>query len=288
MQSADANLLVALDALLREGSVTQAARRMKVSPPAMSHTLSRLRTALGDPLLVRSGNRLVPTPRAVAMRERVMRAATEVDALLTPERPLDLSTLRRTFVIRASDAIIVTFGHALDVMVRREAGGVALYFVGAPADGLEVDLDVGVPHGRRSPDRRVQSLYEDDVVAVVRRGHPWAGKKVTPEKLAQLEYVAVATMPSKIEGMRSSRRPPLRIVPSFLSAAALVRESDAYTTLPLRLGGVVWSTFGLCQLAVRGPVEKMKVAQSWSPRFDNDAAHVWLRSCVRRTCGTRP
>jgi len=78
MQSVDANLLLALDALLRTGSVTAAARRRNVSPPAMSHTLSRLRVAVGDPLFVRAGNRLVPTPRAIAMRERVSRAASEL------------------------------------------------------------------------------------------------------------------------------------------------------------------------------------------------------------------
>src|SRR3954464_8262447 len=114
MQSADANLLVALDALLRAGSVTGAARRMNVSPPAMSHTLARLRAAVGDPLFVRAGNRLVPTPRAVAMRDHVARVASDIGTLLQPERPLEIATLERTFIIRASDATIVTLGHALD------------------------------------------------------------------------------------------------------------------------------------------------------------------------------
>src|SRR3954470_22979625 len=107
MQSVDANLLLALDALLREGSVTGAARRMNLSPPAMSHTLARLRAAVGDPLFVRAGNRLVPTPRALAMSERVSLTANEVATLLRPERPLDTATLERTFIIRASDANIV-------------------------------------------------------------------------------------------------------------------------------------------------------------------------------------
>src|SRR3954471_17426661 len=114
MQSADANLLLALDALLREGSVTRAARRMNISPPAMSHTLARLRAAVGDPLFVRAGNRLVAPPRAVTMRERVTQAASEIGALLQPDRPLELATLERTFIVRASDATIVTLGRALD------------------------------------------------------------------------------------------------------------------------------------------------------------------------------
>jgi DNA-binding transcriptional LysR family regulator len=118
MQSADANLLLALDALLHEGSVTAAARRMNVTAPAMSHTLARLRATLGDPLFVRSGNRLLPTPRAVALRDRVARAAGEVTSLLAPEKPLDVATLERAFVIRASDAIVVTVGGPLNARVR--------------------------------------------------------------------------------------------------------------------------------------------------------------------------
>src|SRR4051812_42116898 len=169
MQSADANLLLALDALLRSGSVTEAARLTNVSPPAMSHTLSRLRAAFGDPLFVRAGNRLVPTPRAIAMRERVSRAATDIRALLQPEQPLDIATLERTFIIRASDATIVTLGHALDALVRREAPGVALHLVGVLlAEASEVDLDIGVQYGI-APDLRTQTLFHEQMVPVARK-----------------------------------------------------------------------------------------------------------------------
>src|SRR5580765_2560314 len=161
MQSADANLLLALDALLREGSVTAAARRMNVSPPAMSHTLARLRETVGDPLFVRAGNRLVPTPRAVAMRERVARVANEIGDLLRSEQPLDVAALERTFVVRASDATIVILGRVLEAIVRCEAPNVALHFVGSPLpDGIEVDLDIGVQYGL-GPDLRIQRLYQD-------------------------------------------------------------------------------------------------------------------------------
>ncbi len=283
MQSADANLVLALDALLREGSVTAAARRMNITPPAMSHTLARLRAATGDPLFVRSGNRLVPTPRALAMRDRVARAANEIDTLLQPEQPLDVAKLERTFVIRASAAILGTLGHALELIVRREAPNVALHFVSAPADGLEVELDIGVQHAR-TPDVRIQRLYHDEIVPVVRRAHPWARRRVTRERLADLDYVAVASQPAKIAVLRKSRRRLSRVVPSFLSAAALVRESDAYTMLPARLAEVVLDAFGLSRLSVAGPAEKITVAQAWSPRLDNDAGHIWLRGCVRRAC----
>jgi DNA-binding transcriptional LysR family regulator len=290
MESVDANLLLALDALFQAGSVTGAARRRNVSPPAMSHTLSRLRLAVGDPLFVRAGNRLVPTPRALAMRERVSRAAAEVGSLLRPDLPLDLATLERTFIIRASDATIVTVGHALDVLVRREAPGVALHLVGVLlAEAREIDLDIGVQYGI-APDLRIQTLFHEEMVPVVRKGHPLAGRRVQAARLAGLEHIAVASQRGKLEQLTKPRRgrrarPPSRIVPSFLAAAALVRASDAYTVIPSRLAAAIVDAFGLCRLSVPGPATKVAVAQSWSPRFDNDAGHVWLRGCVRRAFG---
>jgi len=289
MQSVDANLLLSLDALLRDGSVTGAARRMHVTPPAMSHTLARLRDAVGDPLFVRAGNRLVPTPRAVAMRERVARVANEIGDLLRPEQPLDVAALERTFVVRASDATIVILGRALEILVRSEAPGVALHFVGSPLpDGIEVELDIGVQY-RLTPDLRIQRLYQDEMVPIVRRDHPLANRRMSPDALAQLEYVAVASQQAKLDEIRNTRRgrgrrPPSRVVPSFLAAASLVRESDAYTVLPARLATAVLDAFGLRQLPVVGAPAKITVAQAWSPRFDNDAGHTWFRGCVRRAC----
>lgn len=287
MESADANLLLALDALFQAGSVTGAARRMNLSPPAMSHTLSRLRLAVGDPLFVRAGNRLVPTSRALSMRDRVSRAATEIGALLRPDLPLELATLERTFIIRASDAMIVTVGHALDVLVRKEAPAVALHLVGVLlAEASEVDLDIGVQYGI-APDLRIQTLFHEQMVAVVRKDHPLAKRRLPPSRLSALEHIAVASQRAKFEELTKPRRgrrwrPPSRIVPSFLAAAALVRASDAYTVIPNRLAATVIDAFGLCQLSVTGPATKVAIAQAWSPRFDNDAGHIWLRGCVRR------
>ena len=285
MQSADANLLLALDALLHEGSVTAAARRMNVTAPAMSHTLARLRATLGDPLFVRSGNRLVPTPRAVALRDRVARAAGEVTSLLAPEKPLDVATLERAFVIRASDAIVVTVGGPLNARVRAEAPGVALHFVATASD--EVDLDIGVQHGRApdtrvqrlcAPDLRIQRLYVDEWVPVVRKTHPM--KRATPAQLAALEQIGFLTKAQS----RWPKNLPSRVVPSFLAAAALVATSDAYALLPSRLAARVVEPFGLRRLALTSHATKYAIAQAWSARVDNDPAHVWLRTTVRAVC----
>lgn len=222
-----------------------------------------------------SGNRLVPTPRAVALRDRVARAAGEVKSLFAPEKPLDVATLERAFVIRASDAIVVTVGGPLNARLRAEAPGVALHFVATASD--DVDLDIGVQHGR-PPDVRVPRLYVDEWVPVVRKTHPM--KRATPAQLAAIEQIGVLTKAQS----RWPKNPPSRVVPSFLAAAALVAASDAYALLPSRLAARVVEPFGLRRLALTSPPTKYAIAQAWSARVDNDPAHVWLRTTVRAVC----
>src|SRR5215203_2561908 len=110
MPRPDLNLLVTLDLLLAEGSVARAARRLRLSPSAMSRALARLREATGDPLLVRAGRGLVPTPRAIALRERVSHVVQDAQAVLRPAARLDLEQLVRTFTLRTSEGFVETFG----------------------------------------------------------------------------------------------------------------------------------------------------------------------------------
>src|SRR5690349_1272841 len=124
MAPPDLNLLVTLDVLLEEGSVARAARRLRLSPSAMSRALARLRVAIGDPLLVKAGRGLVPTPRAMALRERAHHLVEEATAVLRPEEMLDLAALVRTFTLRTSDGFVEGFGAELIGRVAAEAPGV--------------------------------------------------------------------------------------------------------------------------------------------------------------------
>src|SRR5512132_290827 len=128
----DLNLLVTLDVLLTEGSVTGAARRLRLSPSAMSRALARLRETLGDPLLVRAGRGLVPTPRALELRERVSQLVQNAEAVLRPAETLDLKRLVRTFTLRTSEGFVESFGPALIARCGAEAPGVQLRFVPKP------------------------------------------------------------------------------------------------------------------------------------------------------------
>jgi DNA-binding transcriptional LysR family regulator len=106
MPSPDFNLLTTLDVVLAEGSVARAARRLHLSPSAMSRALARLRETMGDPLLVRAGRGLVPTPRALELRERVGQIVQDVEALLRPAKNVDLKRLVRTFTLRTSEGFV--------------------------------------------------------------------------------------------------------------------------------------------------------------------------------------
>src|SRR5215472_4902205 len=124
MRQPDLNLLVTLDVLLTEGSVARAARRLRLSPSAMSRALARLRATMGDPLLVRAGRGLVPTPRALALRAQVGQLVQDAEAVLRPAEKLDVARLVRTFTLRTSEGFVENFGPDLIARVAKEAPGV--------------------------------------------------------------------------------------------------------------------------------------------------------------------
>lgn len=145
----DLNLLTALDALLSTGSVSGAAQRMHLSAPGMSHTLARIREALGDPILVRAGRKLIPTPRANALREPVRRLVAEASELMRPGSGVPLAMIEREFTVRAPEGMGIVYGAALLEAIREEVPLVRLRFVPeSESDALalrdgRIDLDVG-------------------------------------------------------------------------------------------------------------------------------------------------
>jgi DNA-binding transcriptional LysR family regulator len=293
----DLNLLVTLDALLDEGSVARAGRRLRLSPSAMSRALARLRKTVGDPLLVRAGRGLVPTPRALALRERVHPLVEEVRAVLRPAETLDLRQLVRTFTLRTSDGFVESFGPALVARVREEAPRVRLRFVQkSTRDSAElrdgtVDLETGVVDENTSPEVRTRILFRDRFVGAVRRNHPLRKGRITAARYAAARHVHVARRGLE-KGLVDEALVPLQlerdvvtIVSGFAAALALARASDLVATVPEH------HTAGLRQgmFSFRLPVATPEVTVSmlWHPRMDADPAHRWLRDCVSAVCRQR-
>lgn len=294
MSHPDLNLLVTLDALLAEGSVARAARRLGLSPSAMSRALARLREATGDPLLVRAGRGLVPTPRALELSERVGLLLEEVEAVLRPAEALDLSKLTRTFTLRASDGFVENFGPDLIARVNREAPGVRLRFVpkqdkdsGPLRDG-SIDMETGVIGKATGPEVRVQALFSDRFVGVVRADHPLSAGQITPSRYAAARHVLVSRRGSEkgylddILEIQGIRREIGTMVGGFAVALALARASDLVATVPERHTRDLRAD--MFSFALPVPVPEITISLFWHPRMDADPAHRWLRGCVRDVC----
>src|SRR5450830_1647486 len=194
----DLNLLITLDVLLAEGSVARAAKRLRLSPSAMSRALARLRETTGDPLLVRAGRGLVPTPRALALREQVGRLVQDAQAVLRPAQSLDMSQVIRTFTLRSSEEFVENLGPALLARIAQDAPGVRLRFVNktdkdnALLRDASVDLAIGVVDASAGPEVLTQALFRDRLVGVVRSGHPLSQGDVSAERFAEGQHVYVS------------------------------------------------------------------------------------------------
>lgn len=298
MTMPDFNLLITLDVLLAEGSVAAAARRLRLSPSAMSRALARLRETTGDPLLVRAGRGLVPTPRALELREQVARLVQDAHAVLRPADRLDLQRLERTFTLRTSDGFVENFGAALLARLRREAPGVRLRFVrkqdkdAALLREGSVDLDTGVVAGTAGPELRTRALFRDRFIAVVRGGHVLSQGEVSAQRYAAGTHVLVSRRGQdrgRIDDALQTlglQRDIVAVVGGFADALALARHSELIATVPERHTGSLRE--GMFSFALPLPVPEITVAMLWHPRMDGDPAHRWLRECVHEVCSAQP
>lgn len=303
MTPPDLNLLVTLDVLLTEGSVAGAARRLRLSPSAMSRQLARLRAATGDPLLVRAGRGLVPTPRALDLRERAGSLVEAATALLRPEVAPDLARLERRFTMRNREGFVETFGPALLARLEREAPGVQLCFLpkpdkdSAPLRDGGVDLETGVVAAATGPELRAQALFRDRFVGVVRSGHPLAAHPlaagpVTAERYASARHVAISRRGREhgpVDAALAARGLERRIatvVATFSEALALGRATDLVATVPERYTGRLRD--GMASFALPVALDELTISLLWHPRLEADPAHRWLRGVVREICGGAP
>lgn len=294
MARPDFNLLVTLDVLLAEGNVARAARRLRLSPSAMSRALARLRETTGDPLLVRAGRGLVPTPRALELRERVGQLVQDVEAVLRPTETLDLARLVRTFTLRTSEGFVENFGPDLMARVGAQAPGVRLRFVqkpdkeSAPLRDGTVDLETGVVGETTGPEVRAQALFRDRFVGVVRTGHPLSKGKLTARRYASGRHISVSRRGLDKGAIDEALKPlglereVVTIVGGFSTALALARASDLIATVPERHTGNLRA--GMHSFPLPFSTPQLTVSLLWHPRLDADAAHRWLRGHVLDVC----
>jgi DNA-binding transcriptional LysR family regulator len=294
----DANLLIALNALLTERNVTRAAARIGVGQPALSHSLARLREHFKDPLLVQRGRELHLSKKALRLVEPVAVAAAAFSSVFEERPDLDLRSARR-FVLAAADLFSLRFVPEIQRTLRRDAPGVALEVRPLADRSTEqilsdgVDLAFGVfddvPSGLNQ-----QHLFQDPFVCVVRADHPQVGTNLSLRAFTQLAHLEVAPAPKAKPGLRidrllaakgMARRVETR-VPYFLLAARILESSDQVLTMTHAFADELTKAARLRIVKCPLPIPPLSFSQIWDRQQDDDPTHRWLREACARLCMT--
>ncbi|OWQ48673.1 LysR family transcriptional regulator [Roseateles noduli] len=289
----DMNLLVALDALLDEGSVGGAAARMHVSSPAMSRTLDRIRHMTGDAILVRNGRAMTPTPYALSIQTDVHDVVLRARTVLARQSRFDIAEVERTFTIQCHDALAAALGPPLLAALRKAAPRAVLRMPAESASDAQelrqgqVDLQIGaaIPaHG----DVLHEVLGEDRPVVVMRARHPLAGGKLTLRGYAEAEHVTVSRrgrLRDAVDDALAAQGLARRVVaaaPTVAAALAWVAAADLVTLVPERISAGTARSLKLKVAAIPLRTPALPVVVTWHRRHEGDQAHAWLREQVRR------
>jgi DNA-binding transcriptional LysR family regulator len=277
MTTIDWNLLPALDALLDEHSVSRAAARLGVTVPSMSRMLARLRAALGDPLLVRAGRQLVPTPLALSLRARVAALTVEVAELFAGAGSGALATSERTLRIRTNDGAFAHWLEPLLAAVHAQAPRITLAFL---SEG-----DLGVL-GAAAPELCTQALFDDRMVGLVRQGHALAQGRCTPARLTEFEHVGVSRrgrLQGPIDALLAERglaRRTVATVATASAAAIAITQTNWVTAVPSSVARSLARALPLAWFELPLPLPPLTLSQTWHPRLDRDPAHRVLREAI--------
>jgi DNA-binding transcriptional LysR family regulator len=287
----DLNLLLVLDSVLAERSVVRAARHLHVTPSAVSNALARLRAALDDPLLVRSGRGVVPTPRAAALAPAIARALRDLDQAIHGDA-FDPATTDRQLTLAMADVVqivklpaIVAALAAKMPRARLRVLSIDGLFASGGLAGTEVDVVLGA--GEKGPGVRARPVYQERIELVARAGHPALRGRMTKARLAALRHVEIQVAPGRGNQRLAASyvaqgitRDVAVVVPTFTAAAAVVAGSDLVASLPSSLVGVLGPRHALRPLA--SPLARVvsTINLLWHERTDRDPALVAFRELL--------
>jgi DNA-binding transcriptional LysR family regulator len=294
LASLDLNLLVSLDALLQQRSVTRAAALLGLSQPALSASLGRLRRHFGDELLTRSGNEYRLTPLAARLREQAHLALAGVERVFGAEDEFDPASCTREFSLLASDYMVTVLGGAVLRLLAAEAPHSRLRFSPNTPERVDraaqvllgVDLLV-LPHGFVT-DVAHQDLYRDEWVCVVSAGNDEVGAELTLDQLARLPWVLsfhgpTASTPAGRQLRMLGVEPRVQVVTeSFLTVPGLVAGSDRIALLQRRLVDRLPLTGDIRVLRPPFDAAPLVEAMWWHPMYDDDPGHRYLRDVITR------
>jgi DNA-binding transcriptional LysR family regulator len=289
----DANLLVALDALLRERNVTRAAASLGLGQPGMSHALARLRQHFGDVLLVRAGGRLSLSPRAQRLEPQVREAMQQLRAVFAPEGAFDPRRSTRTFRIAATDGVAHVLLPALLPRLEREAPGVALHIHPMPQHPVAEDLaagrvDLAVTYFGELPGSiRRERLFTERYVGLVARSNRRYGIRLTREQYESASHLSVDPRPgaySRLAALLLERGVHRRlsvVVPHFLLVPGLIARTAHIATLARRLARCFAADYPVRVVTLPFSLPAFEISQIWHERAESDEGLAWLRERIR-------
>lgn len=284
-----------IDALLREGSQTRAAAGLDMTQPALSKTLARLRVYFGDPLFVRVGSRMEPTPRAQALAAPIGAILAGLRELQHGEPDFDPLSSDRKFSLYMIDGAIVYLLPALLAYLRKAAPRVRVQAVQCDVRHLDLWLESGLVDFALGPfpdlvsNIRRLPLWTESYVTIVRDGHPRIGadpdlSAFTAEQHALVSVAGTGHHYGATERALESVVAPQNVVcrvPSFTAAAHIVRHSDALATLPKKLAYRLAADLGLRTVATPVELPLMDIGQHWHERYHRDPGNRWMRGVLR-------
>ncbi|MGK2741426.1 LysR substrate-binding domain-containing protein [Tepidicaulis sp. LMO-SS28] len=298
LRTVDLNLLTIFDAIMAERHMTRAAKRLGMTQPAISNALARLRALTGDPLFVRTGQGMAPTPRAQSLAPAIAQALETIERSLSEEAAFDLAA-SRTFTLAVGDYCEALYMPAL--MRRFREAGPDIHLVLHPQAGatLERELKEGtvdlvwdsVPIDR--PGFQSEETVADTVVCVLSAGHKRAGETMTRALYTELDHVRLTPSHTYVhEFDQFARRHGVKRrfaaeVPRLLSMLFMVAETDLAATLPGSVAHRFAKELGLVIKPVPLDVQSAPLYQSWHTSRTKDPAHIWLRETLRALAAER-
>jgi DNA-binding transcriptional LysR family regulator len=290
----DLNLLYVLVALADHRSVSGAAAKLGKSQPGVSSALAKLRAFFADPLFVRAGNAMQPTPRAVELIAAARDVLDRVGSGIASAPAFDPATSSRTISLALSDVGEVVFLPQILRELRHTVPNATIRSVSQPAEAVlhglengEIDLAIGhFPDLERSNFFQ-QTLFSDTFAALIRATHPLAGRKLTIRQFLALEHAVVraeSRTEEVIERFLSRKKLRRRVVletPHFASAPIIVAQSDLIVTIPEPLARYFCSVSAdvrIVELPFAPP--RIPLKQFWHRKFHHDARSRWLRTQI--------
>jgi len=297
IRRADMGLLIALEALLSERSVTRAARKLHISQPALSSQLAKLRRLFDDPLLVGNAHGMTPTPRAVEIQAPLHLLLSELRSLVMSQSAFDPATAERTFSIIATDYVHATVTRPLFSVLPKIAPGVRIAALPFTGEKVQQQLEDGIADlcitaGHLTPDNfQARKLLHEQFVLILSKSHPCANRDINLDLFCELDYVLASPDGGGFRGIVDDVLKPLgrsiKVVGSlnsFLLIPNVVKSSLCAAVVPEQLALAYRDDLSVVRVPFDVP--GFDIVQSWHPRSKRDKGHIWLRNLIHSQAGS--